>query len=221
MQNPLSRGAHRALKFIKSYDFQKRGWSCPRQETLAKDLCVDQRTVKRYVAELVAKRYLSATRRPNSSSIYRFGLRSGQNVPTKGTQNVPADVPADVPTIQLFLKQTNAPPSDQPRTPKTRIAHMEMPDYYTTPNDRKLWSMAARWIQLNNPDLSAIGGDKAAPIMHALEMAGALQLAEDAPLPMIAWPALQALPIIVPPARKPPTREDLERLGDAIRRLKA
>jgi DNA-binding transcriptional MocR family regulator len=199
----LSRGAHRCLKFIKSYDFQRRGWSCPSQTTLAKDLGVDLRTVKRYVAELTRKSYLLARRRPNSSSVYSFGVRKGQNVPAKVTQNVPADVPADVPTIQLFLMQPNGP-AQTAQKPTQEFAFMDMPAYYTTEDDRKLWRMAARWIVQNNPDLGAYSFDRAAPIMELLEAAGAANLPENGPLPAIVWPPADLPARARHPDAKPP-----------------
>jgi hypothetical protein len=73
----------------------------------------------------------------------------------------------------------------------------EMPTMYEhDPVAQKLWRMAQRWIAMNNPDLSSLSGDKARPIMYALEKAGALNLPEDGPLPMITWPALEATPLV-------------------------
>lgn len=68
--------------------------------------------------------------------------------------------------------------------------------YENDPAAQKLWKMAQRWIALNDPDLSAVTGDKARPIMYALEAAGALDRPEDAPLPMITWPPLEAQPLL-------------------------
>jgi hypothetical protein len=190
-REPLSRGAYRCLKAIKAYDFQRRGWSCPGHDTLAKDLCVSERQIKRYVAELTRKSYVFPKRRPNSSSLYYFGCEKGQNVPTKGTENVPTGVPADVPTIQLFLM----PPNDlRKKPPATELTTMQMPDYYRTPDEQKLWRMAQRWIAENKPPL--ITALDIGPIMTQLERAGALTLPEDGPLPRITWPALEAAPLL-------------------------
>lgn len=178
----LSRGSYRFLKILKSYDFQGCGWSCPGQDTLAKDLRVSGRQIKRYVAELTQKGYISVSPRPNASNKYTFL----QNVPTGGTQNVPPDVPPDVPTIHLILKTPNA---KGPTASQSRESSMsEMPYYYTTSEDQKLWRMAQHWIAANNPDLSAVTGDKARPIMYALEAAGGRSLPENADLPAISWP---------------------------------
>jgi hypothetical protein len=80
----------------------------------------------------------------------------------------------------------------------------DMPTMYANdPIAQKLWRMAQRWIAINNPDLSEVTGDKARPIMYALEAAGVLDLPEDGPLPLITWPQLEALPVIArEPARK-------------------
>lgn len=72
---------------------------------------------------------------------------------------------------------------------------MQMPDYYKTPGEQKLWRMAQRWISVNNPNLTGYS-DLCSPIMYALEAAGALNLPEDGPLPMITWPALEETPLI-------------------------
>lgn len=190
-REPLSRGAYRCLKAIKAYDFMKRGWSCPGHDTLAKDLRVSERQIKRYVAELTRKSYVFPKRRPNSSSLYYFGCEKGQNVPTKGTQNVPTGVPADVPTIQLFLM----PPKGLPQnTPRKETAVPEPPDYLKTPTELKLWRMTHRWISENKPPL--ITALDYGTIMTRLERAGALDLPEDGPLPMITWPALEATPLL-------------------------
>lgn len=194
---PLSRGAYRCLKAIKAYDFQRRGWSCPGHDTLAKDLCVSERQIKRYVAELTRKSYLFPKRRPNSSSLYYFGCEKGQNVPTKGTQNVPTDVPADVPTIQLFLM----PPKGLPRKQTTTTPNpyqeltrsMKIPAYLRTPEEQKLFRMAQRWIRENKPPL--ITPLDIGPIMTALERAGASSLSEDGTLPAIGWPP-EANPLV-------------------------
>jgi len=198
-REPLSRGAYKCLKAIKSYDFMRRGWSCPAHDTLAKDLSVSERQIKRYVSELTRKSYLFPKRRPNASSLYYFGCAKGQNVPTVGTENVPADVPADVPTIQLFLM----PPKGLARKPPAKeYTTMTMPSYYVTLKEQKLWRMAARWIAERNPDLSMYTADRCAPIMELLDKAGAADLAEDAPLPEIAWPPAD-LPILArDPQRK-------------------
>ncbi len=195
----LSRGAYRCLKHLKTYDFQKRGWACPSVATLMADMDRGERQIKRYVAELTRKCYLEVSRRPNASNKYTFLV----NVTTDVTQNVPADVPADVTTIQLFLKHVN---QDAPRAPKTQkeFAFMEMPYYYTDLQDRKLWRMAARWIAQNNPNLAAYSMDRAAPIMELLELAGARDLAEHAPLPAITWPPVDFAARGRHPDAKPP-----------------
>ncbi len=72
---------------------------------------------------------------------------------------------------------------------------MQMPEYYRTASEQKLWRMAARWISENDPDLTGYP-DRCAPIMYALEKAGALDLPEDGPLPMITWPAFEAAPLV-------------------------
>lgn len=214
MKQPLSRGAYRLLKAIKSYDFRSRGWSCPGQDTLAKDLKVGERTIKRYVAELRAKNYLAVNRRPNSSSLYRFGVRSGQNVPTEGTENVPAGVPAGVPTIQLFLTGSNSSPVPTRKPPAKETSRMaQMPEYYKTSKDQKLWRMAQRWIHENKPDLAGYL-DHAAPIMSLLEAAGALDLAEADPLPTIPWPPAKRPTLDTVRIQRPPS--NLERELSAI-----
>jgi hypothetical protein len=197
-REPLSRGAYKCLKYIKSYDFQRRGWSCPSHETLGKDLSVSTRQIKRYVAELTRKSYVFPQRRPNSSSLYYFGSGKGQNVPTKGTENVPTDVPTDVPTIQLFIM----PPKGLPRKPPAKdpnpylelIRRMIMPAFLTTPNEQKLWRGAQRWIAENKPPF--ITALDIGPLMKRLEDAGYLNLPEDGPLPRITWPALEATPLV-------------------------
>lgn len=83
-----------------------------------------------------------------------------------------------------------------PATSDPRSNKMQMPYFYTTVDDQKLWRMAQRWIAINDPDLSGVPGDKATPIMHALEAAGALKLPEDGPLPMITWAPLEAVPLV-------------------------
>lgn len=215
---PLSRGAYRCLKAVKSYDFQKRGWSCPSHNTLSKDLSVSTRQIKRYIAELTKKSYVFPRRRPNSSSLYHFGYGKPQNVPTVGTENVPAGVPADVPTIQLVLKHHNGTPATLTKKPpaKEHRTIMEMPTYYTNATDQKLWRMAARWIIQNNPDLGAYTADRCAPIMEQLERAGAANLPEDAPLPAISWPPAD-LPKIAQPSRKPAASADLLRLAASVK----
>ncbi len=195
-REPLSRGAYKCLKAIKSYDFQKRGWSCPNQNTLAKDLRVTERQIQRYIAELTRKSYVFPQRRPNSSSLYYFNGGKAQNVGTDPTRNVGTAVVADVGTIQLILKQHNTTPR---KPPAKEFTTMQMPSYYLTLKDQKLWRMAARWISVHNPDLAMYTSDRCAPIMELLDRAGAADLAEDGPLPEIAWPPAD-LPII---AREP------------------
>lgn len=74
---------------------------------------------------------------------------------------------------------------------------MSMPEMYASDAAaQKLWRMAQRWIAANSPDLTAVSGDKARPIMYALESVGALDLPEDGPLPMISWPALEEIPLV-------------------------
>ena len=82
---------------------------------------------------------------------------------------------------------------------------MQMPEYYRTAEEQKLWRMAARWISENNPDLSLYTADRCAPIMELLDRAGALDLPKDGPLPAIAWPP-EATPLqklAEPVERKP------------------
>jgi len=78
-----------------------------------------------------------------------------------------------------------ASPSLCPPTPPKETT-MQMPDFLTLPSEQKLWRMAQRWITENKPPL--ITGLDVGPIMMQLEGAGALDLAEDAPLPEIVWP---------------------------------
>jgi hypothetical protein len=109
-----------------------------------------------------------------------------------------------------------ASPSLCPPTPQRRNLMAEMPSMYENdPAAQKLWRMAQRWIALNNPDLTEVSGDKARPIMYALEAAGALDLPEDGPLPMITWPALEATPLV----SSAPTRKTAASAG-FVRELK-
>jgi hypothetical protein len=93
-----------------------------------------------------------------------------------------------------------SPPPNPPR----KDPMSEMPDYYRGDlAAEKLWRAAQRWIALNNPDLSAVSGDRARPIMYALEAAGYLDMPEDGPLPAIAWPPEAISQKSNIPARKP------------------
>jgi DNA-binding transcriptional MocR family regulator len=210
---PLSRGAYRLLKSIKAYDFQRRGWSCPGQDTLAKDLRVSERQIQRYLAELSRKSYLRIRRRPNSSSLYYFSSGKRQNVGTDPTKNVGTDVVADVGTIHLLLKHVNTTPR---KPPAKEFTTMTMPEYYLTLKEQKLWRMAARWIAENNPDLGMYTADRCAPIMELLDKAGAAELPEDGPLPAITWPPAHQ-PVFADPIRKPVSSQ---RVVEYFRRMK-
>jgi hypothetical protein len=90
----MSRGALRCLALLQSYA-AKSGRAFPFQKTLAAQLEVDVRTVKRYVHELCAAGELKVRRRQHSSAEYEF---------QKG-QNVPSNVPSGVPSGRRFLSE--------------------------------------------------------------------------------------------------------------------
>ncbi len=73
----LSRGAKRCLALLESYAARS-GVAFPFQRTLAAKLEVDERTVRRYVRELVAAGIVGVTKRQHCSALYQ--IQTGQNV---------------------------------------------------------------------------------------------------------------------------------------------
>ena len=73
----VSRGALRCLRLLQSYAAVS-GRAFPFQSTIAAQLEVDARTVRRYVRELVAAGQLQVQKRQHSSAEYK--IQTGQNV---------------------------------------------------------------------------------------------------------------------------------------------
>ncbi len=174
----LSRGACKCLKYLKSYDFQKRGWACPSIETLMADMRRSDRQVKRYVVELTRKYYIEVSRRPNASNKYTFL----GNVTSDVTQSGTADVPAHGTTFSLILKS----PNSQPQNTTPQEIPMQEYDAHKiweprrSPEEIRLRKMALRY----DPDLMTLD----IPVVcQQLEAAGALALPEGAALPSIPW----------------------------------
>lgn len=219
---PISKGAYRLLKQLKQYDFQKKGWACPRQKTLADDLKVTTRQIQRYVAELEKANVVYARRRPNSSCAYHFVRPMRQNVGTVPTGNVAADVAADVGTFSIILKALPNAESSAPPIPSANLAKvadnispeskpkgprvMQRPAYYQTPEEIKLWNFAQRWM-CANPGVTVSGND-IGRLMRALEDAGALQIDDI--------PTLTDERFMLKPQRKPAASQTMELLRRAI-----
>ena len=76
MEN-LSRGARRCFQTLQSFA-RKSGRAFPFQSTLAAELEVDIRTVRRYIRELRIAGWISVEKRQHSSALYT--IQTGQNV---------------------------------------------------------------------------------------------------------------------------------------------
>lgn len=230
----LSRGEQQVLAFLLRKAAIYGPENCwPKRWSIAKDLGVKSRTATRRIASLVAFGAIKRIGRGPASTKYRI-LWNQELLKEQIGSAFPRDVSAfgsalsnsrKVKQIRLVKPEKAAPigsasPSICPPTPP-RTTDMQMPDYYRTSEDQKLWRMAARWIAQNNPDLS-VYPDRCAPIMTLLEAAGALSLPEDAELPAINWPP-EATPKpvrqeIQPTPRKPMgiAESDLEALRQKI-----
>jgi DNA-binding transcriptional ArsR family regulator len=176
-----------------------------------------RRTVSRVMTALAAFGIIERIERGPESNRYRMLLNSDQLTEIIGAAfrkdgaafGAACEKALKVKEITLVKPRKSrancaASPSLCPPTPQRRNPMSQMPEMYAhDPIAQKLWRMAQRWIALNNPDLTEVTGDKSRPIMYALEGAGALDLPEDGPLPMITWPQLEAAPLISPaPTRK-------------------
>lgn len=209
---PLTRTERRLYLSMKRFCFGK-DHTIASQETLADDLKVSVPTVKRATAGLVKKGWISTERRGNSTvkkTILGDPSRRARkpgityqmqfNLIPRAEKSDPPDDPPDDPPIYNSLEASPGSQTKKPLLLKTRPAKetmATMPEMYANdPAAQKLWRMAQRWIALNSPDLTAVPGDKATPIMYALEAAGALNLPEDGPLPMITWPGLEEIPLV-------------------------
>jgi hypothetical protein len=189
------------------------------QITLAQDIGVTERTVKRYIAELVSQRRITVDRRPTTSNIYHFGAKGPQNVPTVGTQNVPTDVPTDVPTFITILKEhSNISSNLISEPPPPQQEKLMSQDPYLpwrlerSAEERKLLRFARRWCDRHAPD--AIWPLDGWIIAQQLYDAGILRLPEDAA--WSEWPEIEGLKPKATPAAKGGTLEARERLREMV-----
>lgn len=213
----LSAGEQRLLALLLRYAGHYGPESCwPKRFTIAKELKVSQRQVTRWTSSLVAFGAIERIDRGQASNKYRIlwnsELLKNQLVPIYH-RHVSAFVSirenaAKVKQMRLLksipagTRVSAAPFHLSPPTPHRGHHPMQMPDYYRTAAEQKLWRMAARWISENNPDLSLYTADRCAPIMELLDRAGASELPEDGPLPAITWPPADLPTMERLPARK-------------------
>lgn len=132
----LSRGALRCLEQLKYYARQS-GRAFPFQDTLARDLKRDSRTVRRYLFELVQTGHLQVIKRQHSSAEYvlsdvQSNVRSGDSILTEAkTLNLkePAKKPMDVqepePYITLESGRQVINPAWQRVRDRIRAAHQD------------------------------------------------------------------------------------------------
>ena len=91
----LSRGARRTLQALQ-YFFNGKPECWPRQETIARRVRCDVRTIKRHIAELRCAGVLEIRRRANQSCVYT--LCKEMSLPFLEGTNVPSVVPSVVPS---------------------------------------------------------------------------------------------------------------------------
>jgi hypothetical protein len=210
----LSRDERAALAFLMRTAAKYGPEKCwPSIYSIGVDIGKKRRTVSTILTSLVAFGIVERIPRGPAKSKYRILLNSEQlnSIFCAAFKNDCAAYcaaltnSAKVKEIRLVKPRKSraicvASPSLCPPTPRRSNHAMTMPEYYLTPDEHKLWRMAARWISENNPDLTGYP-DRCAPIMGLLDRAGALTLPEDGPLPAIVWPP--AATAEMQPARKP------------------
>lgn len=200
--SPLSRGAFRLLGALKVYARGKR--ECfPAQKTLAARLKVSSRTVRRWLAELEAAGLVSWRRRAHTSAVYTVNpnvhsnkrnntvgiLRLEMKMSTQTANDVRSGVRSGVRSIPYITETTLNPPVF-PHSQE--VFHMPtMPFFYTRTDEQRLYRLAWRWAHENRTRMTALD---VGVVMTQLEAAGALERAETASLPEIAWRPKAPLP---------------------------
>jgi len=235
---PLTRTERRVYLRLKHFCFGK-SYTIARQKTIAADLKLSVPTVKRAMAGLREKGWISTQRRGNSTSKKQI-LGDPSRRPNKqrvlsqirinlipqGGKNDPSGDPSGDPSIHISMEppaganQKTPPLLETKPTARLIEGSMGMPSYYRGDKTaERLWKLAQRWIVATGTPIT--GPLDVTVIMHRLEEAGALKLPDGEPLPQITIgnEARSLVASATYEKRKPTTSQGFQTPGDLRRAI--